>query len=262
MTGHQEGLEVRGLGARLGGSYVLQGVDLRARTGEITALVGPNGSGKSTLLRAIAGLVDSSGDIEFEGVSLGALDPRERATRVAYVPQVSALDAPLRVHDVVLQGRFAHRGIFAATTDADIAAAEEAMERAGVEMLADRPVTELSGGERQRVFVGRALATGAKLLLLDEPTSAQDIAQVLALRAVMAELAESGKTVLVALHDLSEVRELAHHVALMDAGRVVASGPATEVVANEHVVPSFGATIVEGGGLGYRPAQTAGEVQA
>lgn len=259
MTGRQEGLVVRGLGARLGRANVVHGVDLRARAGEITAIVGPNGSGKSTLLRAVAGLVNSSGDIELDGASLRGLDPRERATKVAYVPQFSALDAPLRVRDVVLQGRFAHRGIFAATTDADIAAAQDAMERAGVASLADRPVTELSGGERQRVFIGRALATGAKLLLLDEPTSAQDIAQVLALRAVMADLAEGGKTVLVALHDLSEVRELAHHVALMDVGRVVASGLAREVVANEHVVPSFGAALVEGGGLGYR---SAGEVQS
>lgn len=246
-----EGLSVTGLTVSYAGRNAIEGVSFRSAAGTITALVGPNGSGKTTLLRAIAGLVPFRGSVSLDGDDLGVLDPRRRATRVSYVPQSSALEAPLAVEDVVLQGRFAHRGPFTSLTREDRQAASWAMEIAGVAGLAGRPITELSGGERQRVFVGRALATGAELLLLDEPTSAQDIAQVLALRAVLRELASRGRTLLVSLHDLSEVRELADEVIMMSGGRVVTIGAPTAVVSNEHVPAAFGASIVEGGGLGY-----------
>ncbi|MGD2019318.1 MAG: ABC transporter ATP-binding protein, partial [Planctomycetota bacterium] len=170
------GLEVSGLRARYRrGPDVVRGVDLVAPRGAITALLGPNGSGKSTLLKAVVGLVDSEGEVRLDGADLRGLAADARARRLAYVPQRSLLAAPLLVHSVVAQGRFPHRRGLSAPTEEDRKAVQGALEDADIAHLACRPFTELSGGEQQRVLLARALATGADVLLMDEPTSAQDV---------------------------------------------------------------------------------------
>jgi iron complex transport system ATP-binding protein len=247
------GLRVSGLDAAYArGPQVLFGVDLVAEPGMITALLGPNGSGKSTLLKALVGLVPSTGRIELDGRGFGALDLRERARRLAYVPQRTQLAARLVVRAVVELGRFAHRDPFARRSADDVAAVEEALDEAGVRELADRRFTELSGGEQQRVLLARALATGAETLLLDEPTSSQDVRHVLELHGTLRRLADRGRTVLVVLHDLAEVRRHADRAVLLDAGRVHATGTADEIVRDDRVGAVYGVRLEEGAGLGYR----------
>ncbi len=247
------GLRIRDLTARYPhGPVVLRGVDLDAPYGAITALLGPNGSGKSTLLKAIVGLVRAEGRVTLDGDDLVGLTAAQRAVRVAYVPQRTLLAAPLLVHVVVAQGRFAHRKTFARLNAADEAAVADAMRDADIEHLARRPFTELSGGEAQRVLLARALATGANVLLLDEPTSSQDVRHALELHAVLGSLRDRGTAIIACLHDLSETRALADRAVMLDAGQVHAHGAAREIVTNEHVQPVYGVEIVEGGGLGFR----------
>jgi iron complex transport system ATP-binding protein len=252
------GLVVRGLHASYRhGPEVLRGVDLEAPHGAITALLGPNGSGKSTLLKAIVGLVRATGSVALDGEELSDLDAAARAVRVAYVPQRTLLAAPLPVHVVVAQGRFAHRKTFARLNDADRDAVQRALTDADLAHLACRPFTELSGGEAQRVLLARALATGSNVLLLDEPTSSQDVRHALELHRVLESLRDRGAAVIACLHDLSEVRALADRAVLIDDGRVHAAGTADEIVTNEHVRAVYGVELVEGGGLGFRMSEEA-----
>jgi iron complex transport system ATP-binding protein len=247
----KEGLSVRDLCAGYRNKNVLSQVSFEAPRGEITALLGPNGSGKSTLLKSLLGLVSSEGQMVLDGADLRGLSPLERAQSIAYVPQRSLLTARLSVAEVVELGRFAHRGPFALRSQSDQVAVEEAMINAGVSVLKDRVFTELSGGERQRVLMARALATGAKTLLLDEPTSALDVRQVLRIHQVLRRLAEDGCCILVVLHGLGEARENADRAVLLSEGRVCQMGSVDEVVQREIIREVYGVDLVEGGALSF-----------
>lgn len=249
----EPGLRVQGLRVRHGsGPEVVRGVDLHAPPGEILALLGPNGAGKSTLLRALVGLLPAAGSVTVAGRSLAALSATERARTVAYVPQRTALQAPLTVRSVVDLGRFSHRGPWARPTKEDRRIVDQALADAGVSALADRSFPTLSGGEQQRVLVARALATQAPVLLLDEPTSALDVRQVLLLHAVLRDRAARGAVVVVVLHDLAEARTHADRAVLLHEGQVHSTGAVEDVVAPEPVRAVYGVHLQAGDGLGYR----------
>ena len=247
------GLVVRALRARHPhGPEVVRGVDLDARPGEVLGLIGPNGAGKSTLLKALVGLLPCTGTVTLDGTDLSGLSARERARAVAYVPQRTALTAPLPVRSVVDLGRFAHREPWSRPSAQDRAVVDSAMASTRVTELAERPFPSLSGGEQQRVLLARALATEAPVLLLDEPTSALDVRQVLLLHAVLRSLANQGSTIVVVLHDLAEVRSHVDRALLMSAGQVHTTGPTAEVVAPGPIRDVYDVDLVESGGLGYR----------
>jgi iron complex transport system ATP-binding protein len=246
------GLVVRGLRARYPrGPEVLRGLDFEAPRGAVTALLGPNGSGKSTLLKAVLGLLPSTGELELDGRDPRALSLLERACTLAYVPQRTQLAAQMSVRGVVELGRFAHRGAFAAASAADLSAVQQALREADAESFAERPFRELSGGEQQRVLLARALATGARTLLLDEPTSSQDVRHVLEMHAVLRALAARGHAIVIVLHDLNEARRHVDRAVLLQQGRVQASGPVRSVVDAASVRAVYGVELLEGAGLGY-----------
>lgn len=258
------GLSVEGLRVRhRHGPEVIFGVDFDARPGEVLGLIGPNGAGKSTLLKAVLGLLPSTGRVMLDGLDLGELSARERAQRVAYVPQRTALTAPLPVRSVVDLGRFAHRAPrlapWARPPTEERAIVEEAMADTDVVHLADRLFSTLSAGEQQRVLLARALASQAPVLLLDEPTSALDVRQVLFLHAIVRELADRGRVVVVVLHDLAEVRERADRVLLLQHGRVHRLGATGDVVAPGPVRSVYRVDLVEHAGLAYRLPDEAGD---
>jgi iron complex transport system ATP-binding protein len=241
-----------------GGRPVVRSLTFAAAAGSVTSLVGPNGAGKSTALKAIMGLVPYAGVIRVEGVDVATLDPRARARMLAYVPQHSALDAALAVRDVVAQGRFAHRDAFSRETRADTAAVDAAMERTAIGSIAERPFNELSYGERRRVLLSRALATGAKVLLLDEPTAALDVGHTLKLFALLRELAADGHAVITVLHQLQEATSESAHVVLIADGRLVASGPPSDVISSACIREVYGVDIVPGAHFGYTTTPTTG----
>ncbi len=243
-------LVVEALTASYGPTPVLHGLSFRAPAGAVTALLGANGSGKTTALRAVAGLMDHGGQVSLGPTRLDALPRQERAVNIAYVPQRTQLDAPLPVEVVVGHGRFLKR---TGHMRRDVGAAEAvdaALAATGTEALRKRAFTSLSGGERQRVLLARALATGARTLLLDEPTSAQDVAQGLLMARTLRDLAQHGTTILIVLHDLRQVRELADHAILLREGLVVGAGSALQITSDAPIRDVFGVRVTEGAGLG------------
>jgi len=242
-------IEVRGLTKAFGIKPVLRKMDFYVEAGEFVALLGPNGAGKSTLCKAIAGLLPYQGRAAVGEQDLADLEPRARARLVTYVPQHSALEAPLPVRDVVEQGRFATQGDlpWRRASQSDVAesraAVADALVRTDILHLADRPFDTLSYGERRRVLVARALATRAPVLLLDEPTAALDVAHALALLQVLADVARAPQAptaVVLVLHQLQEAASVADHAVLLAEGRCRLSGPATEVIAPGPVAEVYG----------------------
>lgn len=246
-----EALRCRGLRVRRGKRVVLHDVDLDAPRGQVTAILGPNGAGKSTLLRALAGLLSFEGSVHVGGRALSELDRIERARSLAFVPQQSLLASSLPVRRVVAQGRFPHRRGLGGLTRADHDAVAKAMARADVQPLADRPFTRLSFGEQRRVLLARGLATGADVLLLDEPAASLDIAHALSLYALLRELAEDGHGVIVVLHHLDAALQHTDHALLLNEGHAVAHGPTPEVIGRGTVRHVYGVEMIEGGGLGF-----------
>jgi iron complex transport system ATP-binding protein len=163
-------LAVSNLCVRLDRALIVSDASLTLRQGQFTALVGPNGAGKTTLVRALAGLLPSEGMILLEDQALAGFSPRERAKRIAYLPQGNTFHWPMPVEQIVALGRYPHGDPFSPPTDADRQAVARALEVTGTQQLAQRPVTHLSGGEKARVALARALATDARILLADEPT--------------------------------------------------------------------------------------------
>jgi iron complex transport system ATP-binding protein len=250
----EAGLAVERLTVRRGPRAVVEDVSFVAPAGAVTALLGPNGAGKTTVLKAVAGLLPHEGRILLGGQDADALGRRERARRVAYVPQHSALDAPVPVREVVAQGRFPHQDGLRLPRPADEEAIAAALARTDTAALADRPFSRLSYGERRRVLLARALATGAPNLLLDEPTAALDVGHTLALLEVLRGLARAGATVVLVLHQLQEVVDVAERAVLLAAGRAVATGRVADVLAPATVRRVYGVELVPGAHFGFRLA--------
>jgi iron complex transport system ATP-binding protein len=246
-----EAISARDVRVELSGRPVLHGVDASVRHGETLAILGPNGAGKSTLLRAFAGLVAFTGSIRIDGDDVASLPPKARAQRLAFVPQVTALRAALPVRDVVLQGRFAHREPFARETSADRKAVERALELTDAARFARRAFTTLSFGEQRRVLIARGLASGARIVCLDEPTAALDVGHALQLHALLQTLAQQGYAVVLVLHALGDARAHADRALLLAQGRVVSSGSVTEVIASDHVRAVYGVEMREREGLAF-----------
>lgn len=221
----------RDLIVRLGGVPVLDGVNLAARPGEVTAVIGPNGAGKTTLLAALAGdIAITGGEVTLGGSPVASLSPGELATRRSVLRQKTMHDVPYRVSTVVELGRSPHLGFGRRITADDAGVVEEAMRRADLMEFADRLAATLSGGERRRVDLARVLAQQAPILLLDEPTEALDLGHAeRAMRELRVE-AERGNTVVVVLHDLNVAARHADQVVLLAQGEVVASGESRRVL--------------------------------
>ncbi len=250
---NQGALTIESLSVSLGGRRVVDDLSLTIPSGAITALLGPNGAGKSTALKAAAGLIPSDGIVSLSGRPLSSFSAPERARHLAYVPQHSALDAPLPVIDVIAQGRFAHTGFGTPSRSrADTTAIDRAMDLTDCTQLVDRHFNRLSYGERRRVLLARALATEAKVLLLDEPTAALDVGHALTLLGVLRRLADTGTAVLVVLHQLQEAFDHAQQVALLAQGKLVASGSPARALDAATVSQVYGVELIPNGGFGFR----------
>ncbi len=236
------------LSIQLGGTSVVDAVSLGLHFGELGVIAGPNGAGKSTLLRAVLGLsAPHSGRISISGRDLASLRHADRSQTLSYVPQTSALNAALSVHEIVAQGRFSRNESRARTA----AAVEQALERTGIRALQSRSYLALSGGERRLALIARALCTEAKIVLLDEPTAGLDIANRLRILELLRSLAGENFAVLAVLHDLDDVLNYADSVALMHRGKIVYSGTAKDVVTAEHVRGVYGVELVRNAALGF-----------
>jgi iron complex transport system ATP-binding protein len=223
------------------GRDVIRGASFVLERGRLGALIGANGSGKSTLLRLLTGLLTPTrGEALFDGVALHRIPSRERARRIAWVPQSTTAAFPFTALEVVLTGRSPWSPRFHFEDEADRAIAQQALDTVDAGHLANRPITELSGGERQMVTLARALAQKPECLLLDEPAAALDLKHRSALVRTLASLRDRfGLTALVVTHDLQLIDPAFDRVFAMTSGRVVASGPPTEVLTSASLASIF-----------------------
>ena len=214
---------------------VLHGVDLTLDRGRVHGLVGPNGAGKSTLLRAMSGMIPlRDGTARSEGEDVCSLQSRERARRIAFLPQDTHVEAGLRVDTVVGLGRYAHHGLLTRMqgdlTAEDRDVVDASLARVGAEHLRERRIDRLSGGQRQLVLIAKQLAQASEVMLLDEPVSALDLGFQADVAELLRDLAAEGRAIGVVLHDLNLAARACDDLTLLADGRVLAAGTPHEVL--------------------------------
>jgi iron complex transport system ATP-binding protein len=211
---------------------VLPDLHLDIADGSMVGLIGPNGCGKSTLLHTIGGLLPPlAGVVRLDGVDRTRIPPRERARRLAMLPQAPATPPGLTVRELVMLGRHPHRPLFGRGGPQDAQAVTEALELTDLTGFADRPVEGLSGGERQRVWMAMTIAQAAGTVLLDEPTTFLDLGHQFELLELVASLREQRElTVVVVLHDLHQAARFCERLVVLGDGRVRADGSPAEVL--------------------------------
>ena len=229
-------LDVRHLTVRYGGICALDGVDITVEAGEVVALLGANGAGKTTLLRAISRIVEpSEGSIHFDGADLSRVGaPKAVALGIAHSPEGRRVLARQTVRDNLLLGAWTRRDD---DVQADVDSAFARFPR--LKERADQPAGSLSGGEQQMLAIARALMSRPRLLLLDEPSLGLAPKLVREIFAIIAELHESGVTILLVEQNASLALQHADRGYVLDAGRMTLAGPAAELIADERVRQAY-----------------------
>jgi iron complex transport system ATP-binding protein len=236
-------IEARELRVTLKGRPVLRGLDFIAQPARLTAVIGRNGAGKTTLLKGLAGLVPpQAGAALLDGSDIARWERTRLAQALAYLPQERLVHWALTARAVVALGRLPYQPFGAGESPADRTAIDSALATMDAAHLAQRPVSELSGGERARVLVARALAQEPRVLLADEPAAGLDPAHQLTLFRHLAQLAAAGRTIVMAVHDLSLAARFCHSIALVHEGRVLAAGTPADVLRPEHLAVAYGIT--------------------
>lgn len=236
----------------LGGVPILTDLDVTVVEGRLSVLLGPNGVGKSTLYRCIIGALPYTGRILVDGESIAGWDARRMAQTIAYVPQEHTPSFSFLVRDVVLMGRNPQRGGVFGPGPRDVAAALDALDSLGLMSLAERSYLTLSGGQRQLVLIARALAQGARFLLLDEPTASLDFGNQVMVWRTLRRLVDEGRGALVCTHDPNHALWFGDEAIALEHGGRSASGPVDDVVHAGQVGRLYGFA-AEIGDVGGRP---------
>jgi iron complex transport system ATP-binding protein len=231
------GLILNTISFSYGEHWSLEGISLGLNKDELVGMIGPNGSGKSTLLKIMDGLIKADrGEILLLNRPLADYRRHEVARQIAMVPQETTFQFAFSVLEVVLMGRFAHRGLFPFEGKEDLDIAREAMHRTGILDLERRSIHELSGGEKQRVLIARALTQKAQFILLDEPTSQLDIRHKVEIFELISSLMETqGFGAVVVSHDISLAAQYCHRMVLLNEGRMHRIGSPDEVVTTDTI---------------------------
>jgi len=234
-------LEIRGVAAGYGEREVLHGIDLTVAAGEVMVLAGPNGAGKTTLLRVLSGtLRPRAGAVRWQGEDLLGLSPRQRARRMAVVPQARTAPPTFTVAQAVMLGRTPYLSWLGAPDARDHEVVQRVLAQTDLTDLAARKLGQLSGGERQRVLLARALAQETPILLLDEPTTYLDLRhQANILRLVRGLSRAHGLAVLMVVHDLNLAARFADRMALLDGGEILAVGAPEDVLTAERIAAVY-----------------------
>jgi ABC-type cobalamin/Fe3+-siderophores transport system ATPase subunit len=223
-----------------GDKSILHGVTVTVEPGECIGLIGPNGGGKSTLLRTMAGLLPPlKGDVSFRELSLMSWQRKELARHIAYLPQNCPVPFAYRALDVVLLGQYARLSWWRRGGE-DEARARQCLALVGMEQFAEEPVTVLSGGQKQRVMLARTLMQQGEIYLLDEPTASLDPIQENDVFCILQSLSRHGKSVVTALHDLTQAVRFCSRLLLIGGGRIICDGSWEEVLQDEAVSEAYG----------------------
>lgn len=237
-------IEARDLAIGYGATQVAAGIDLSVGPGEILCLLGPNGAGKTTLFKTLLGLIPPlHGEVTVSGTRVADLSRAALARAVAYVPQAQVMEFAYTVPDLVLMGRTAHLGPFAAPRAIDHDRARAALDELGILGLADREANHISGGQRQLCLIARALAQDAPMMVMDEPTASLDLGNRFLVLARVQTLRERGFGVVLSTHDPDQARELATRVAVIADGRLAAYGTPDETLTAATLSKVYGVPI-------------------
>lgn len=224
-------LQVESLAFSYAAMPVFHGVSFHVQKGSLCGLFGPNGSGKSTLFKCCLGLLKANaGSAHIAGQDVAALSAGNMARLVAYVPQDHVPPFPFLAREIVLMGRSPHFGGVFGLQKKDWQIAHEAMQRLGIEHLADKVYTKLSGGQRQLVLIARALAQQTPFIMLDEPTSSLDFKNQLLIWKTLRDIVASGTTVFACAHDPNHVLWFCDDLVVINQGKVAASGKASAIL--------------------------------
>ncbi len=229
-------LNLAGVSLRYDGHTALEDVTFHLHAGERVAVVGPNGAGKSTLFKIVAGVLrPTEGEVTVYGSGPGG------HVCIGYVPQRSQVDwrFPVSVADVVMMGRIAKLGLFNWPKKRDWDLVHAALETVGMAGLANRQINELSGGQQQRMFIARALAQEAELMLMDEPLTGLDTPAQESLLALLDDLQRRGVTLMVATHDLEQARLHFDRILLLNR-RLIAFGAPEQVLQAGNLTRAYG----------------------
>jgi iron complex transport system ATP-binding protein len=239
-------LEARGLTVAYGDLVIVDGVDFALPRGQWLMVVGPNGAGKSTIISALSGGAPYRGSVTVLGRDVRSYKPAALARVLGVLSQQHSVGYSFTVAEVVQMGRYAHtRSLFGQATDADETAIARAIELTGLGPFLDQSVLTLSGGELQRTFLAQLIAQDPEILLLDEPTNHLDLAyQEQVFDLIRSWIAESGRTVLSVVHDLSLAKAYGDAVLLLDKGKAVASGPADVTLSPANLEAVYGMDVV------------------
>jgi iron complex transport system ATP-binding protein len=237
-------LEGCALSIGYGDRVVGRGLDVSLTAGEVLALLGPNGGGKTTLLKTLLGILPpKAGQVKVGGRLLRTLSVRERARRIAYVPQLHTPTFAFTVESVVLMGRTAHGNLFSRPSAGDRAVVARALAQFGIGHLEQRPYTMISGGERQLVLLARALAQEPQFIVLDEPTASLDFGNQGKVMREIRALAASGHGVLFTTHDPNHAARAADRAYLLRDGERIAEGAVGQVLTRGQLEALYGAPV-------------------
>jgi iron complex transport system ATP-binding protein len=228
-------IEITKLSLIINNKSILDSVSLQIFEGDYLSIIGPNGAGKTSLLRCLMRIYSRyEGQIQFQGKPLEKISQKNLAKQISYVPQANGRIFPFTVEEFVMMGRYPHLSPFSSFSAADRDAVRHALSITGMEHFADRLMNTLSGGERQIVFIAAALAQGAKIMLLDEPTTFLDPKHEAEIYAILRRLnRELGMTIMSVTHDINSAVLQSDKIMILKQGKVMYSGNAQNIMQSE-----------------------------
>ncbi|MDD3002107.1 MAG: ABC transporter ATP-binding protein [Candidatus Riflebacteria bacterium] len=223
---------------------IIDNISLKIDAGSIVSILGPNGSGKTTLLKLILGLLErQTGTIEVFQANLDSMSLKERAKKLAYVPQKHKAVFAYKVIDIVAMGKLPYSGVFCITSHEDYLEAAEMLEKMNLIHLSERPYNEISGGEQQLVMICRALLQRAEILILDEPVTGLDYGNQLMLLKKLKELSQTGITCIMTTHYPEHALWTSDFSIFLKKGKIVASGKTDDIITSEMLYELYNAHI-------------------
>ena len=221
--------------------------ELRIEPGRILGLLGRNGSGKSTFLKALVGIIPYGGHAILDKTETSSMSHRERARRIAYLPQQLS-PVSMSVGTLVAHGRFARMSFSKIMGVKDREAVRHALEMTGLWEERHRSVAELSGGERQRAYLAMVLAQETEYLLLDEPAASLDIAHQIEIMELLKQLSSDGRGIVITSHDLPQSAAYCDRICVIDRGRAAPAIPAAELAGKTEMLrETLGVTLTPAG---------------
>ncbi|WP_068470118.1 ABC transporter ATP-binding protein [Candidatus Protochlamydia phocaeensis] len=238
-------LAINRLTYRLKSKTILSCITLTFQPGLLYGILGPNGSGKSTLFKTMTGIWSpTEGEVFWQGQHLLNLPRYQISRTVSLVPQTPSLYFDFTVTDMVAMGRYPH---YQGLSSQENNLIEDCLKKVDAWHLRHQLLSQLSGGERQRIYIARALATEAPVLLLDEPTSYLDLRHQLEIWELLQLLARQGKTIVTAVHDLLAAQRFCDRLAILNQGKCVATGAYADIVTPSLLRDIFGVQWEQGG---------------